>query len=37
MNVLLYVSHLSRELVMQKVAGCCRRENQFSYKYSKVG
>nr|XP_020473896.1 cation-independent mannose-6-phosphate receptor isoform X2 [Monopterus albus] len=25
-----------RELVMQKVAGCCRRGNQVSYKYSKV-
>ncbi|KAK2889903.1 cation-independent mannose-6-phosphate receptor [Channa argus] len=25
-----------RELVMQKVAGCCRRGNQISYKYSKV-
>ncbi|KAG7219113.1 hypothetical protein INR49_019321 [Caranx melampygus] len=25
-----------RELVMQKVAGCCRRGNQLSYKYSKV-
>ncbi|XP_031169703.1 cation-independent mannose-6-phosphate receptor isoform X1 [Sander lucioperca] len=25
-----------RELVIQKVAGCCRRGNQVSYKYSKV-
>ncbi|XP_034052997.1 cation-independent mannose-6-phosphate receptor [Gymnodraco acuticeps] len=25
-----------RELVIQKVAGCCRRVNQVSYKYSKV-
>ncbi|XP_070781683.1 cation-independent mannose-6-phosphate receptor [Enoplosus armatus] len=25
-----------RELVLQKVAGCCRRGNQVSYKYSKV-
>uniref|UniRef100_A0A3B3VE79 Insulin-like growth factor 2 receptor n=1 Tax=Poecilia latipinna TaxID=48699 RepID=A0A3B3VE79_9TELE len=25
-----------RELVMQKVAGCCKRGNQVSYKYSKV-
>ncbi|MEQ2262533.1 hypothetical protein XENORESO_014772, partial [Xenotaenia resolanae] len=25
-----------RELVMQKVTGCCRRGNQVSYKYSKV-
>uniref|UniRef100_A0A8C6L0H5 Insulin-like growth factor 2 receptor n=6 Tax=Nothobranchius TaxID=28779 RepID=A0A8C6L0H5_NOTFU len=25
-----------RELVRQKVAGCCRRGNQVSYKYSKV-
>uniref|UniRef100_A0A667ZHY3 Insulin-like growth factor 2 receptor n=1 Tax=Myripristis murdjan TaxID=586833 RepID=A0A667ZHY3_9TELE len=25
-----------RELVMQKVAGCCRKGNQVSYKYSKV-
>ncbi|XP_041831231.1 cation-independent mannose-6-phosphate receptor [Melanotaenia boesemani] len=25
-----------RELVMQKVVGCCRRRNQVSYKYSKV-
>jgi len=28
---------LDRELVIQKVAGCCRRGNQVSYKYSKVG
>ena len=27
----------SRELVIQKVSGCCRRGNQVSYKYSKVG
>lgn len=27
----------SRELVMQKVSSCCRRGNQLSYKYSKVG
>lgn len=26
-----------RELVVQKVASCCRRGNQVSYKYSKVG
>ncbi|XP_051816613.1 cation-independent mannose-6-phosphate receptor isoform X1 [Acanthochromis polyacanthus] len=26
----------SRELVIQKVAGCCKRGNQVSYKYSKV-
>ncbi|XP_077408147.1 cation-independent mannose-6-phosphate receptor [Vanacampus margaritifer] len=25
-----------REMVIQKVAGCCRRGNQVSYKYSKV-
>ncbi|XP_061560975.1 cation-independent mannose-6-phosphate receptor isoform X1 [Phycodurus eques] len=25
-----------REIVLQKVAGCCRRGNQVSYKYSKV-
>uniref|UniRef100_A0A3Q2EC35 Insulin-like growth factor 2 receptor n=1 Tax=Cyprinodon variegatus TaxID=28743 RepID=A0A3Q2EC35_CYPVA len=25
-----------RELVMQKVAGCCKKGNQISYKYSKV-
>lgn len=29
------VSH--REMVIQKVASCCRRGNQVSYKYSKVG
>ena len=28
---------LSRALVIQKVAACCRRGNQVSYKYSKVG
>lgn len=27
----------NRELVIQKVVGCCRRGNQVSYKYSKVG
>lgn len=32
-----FVLPLNRELVMQKVAGCCRRGNQVSYKYSKVG
>lgn len=31
------VSFANRELVIQKVANCCRRANQVSYKYSKVG
>lgn len=31
------VSFADRELVIQKVANCCRRANQVSYKYSKVG
>lgn len=35
--ILLHLSPPHRELVIQKVAGCCRRGNQISYKYSKVG
>lgn len=31
------VSFAGRELVIQKVTSCCRRANQVSYKYSKVG
>lgn len=31
------VSFADRELVIQKVANYCRRANQVSYKYSKVG
>ncbi|XP_076026629.1 cation-independent mannose-6-phosphate receptor [Genypterus blacodes] len=34
--VLLLHKRERRELVIQKVAGCCRRGNQVSYKYSKV-
>ncbi|XP_024912478.1 cation-independent mannose-6-phosphate receptor isoform X2 [Cynoglossus semilaevis] len=33
---LLLTKRERRELVIQKVAGCCRRGNQVSYKYSKV-
>ncbi|XP_072218868.1 cation-independent mannose-6-phosphate receptor isoform X2 [Leuresthes tenuis] len=33
---LLFYKRERREMVMQKVAGCCRRGNQVSYKYSKV-
>ncbi|KAM6915608.1 cation-independent mannose-6-phosphate receptor [Xenentodon cancila] len=35
LGLLLYKQE-RRELVMQKVASCCRRGNQVSYKYSKV-
>ncbi|KAM4632802.1 LOW QUALITY PROTEIN: cation-independent mannose-6-phosphate receptor [Polymixia lowei] len=34
--VLLLHKRERRELVIQKVSGCCRRGNQVSYKYSKV-
>ncbi|KAM4522347.1 cation-independent mannose-6-phosphate receptor isoform 2-T2 [Odontesthes bonariensis] len=33
---LLFYKRERREMVMQKVAGCCRRGNQVAYKYSKV-
>ncbi|KAM9704645.1 cation-independent mannose-6-phosphate receptor [Menidia menidia] len=33
---LLFYKRERREMVMQKVASCCRRGNQVSYKYSKV-
>lgn len=37
LNLSVLLSFVNRELVIQKVAGCCRRGNQVSYKYSKVG